>query len=195
MAIIETSLLENLDETVKISFDQNIASLIKAGAQISFIRSNIIRDTLKLASTIYSPEAYGTWKHLIEENPSKMHPPVLERFRSGASVDGPEYVKAWQDLEILRQNYITLTDKFDITLAPTTPILPPKTQDLLKNNSYFSERNLLTLRNTRLANLMGLPSLSLPTEINFCGLMLMGKPLQDIQLLSIGKKVESILKR
>ena len=97
-------------------------------------------------------------------------------------------------LEELKEHFLSLTSRFDVMLAPTTPILPPKTIDLIKNNSYFSEQNLLTLRNTRLANLLGFPALSLPTKTNFCGFMLMGKPLTDNFLLSIGKKVEQLLK-
>ncbi len=194
MAILQTNLLDDLDSTIKISFEESVESLKKSGAQISVIKSAVIEEILELSAYVYSPEAYGTWKHLIEKEPLKMHQPILERFRSGAKVDGPTYVKAWQTLEELKEHFLSLTARFDVMLAPTTPILPPKTIDLIKNNSYFSEQNLLTLRNTRLANLLGFPALSLPTKTNFCGFMLMGKPLTDNFLLSIGKKVEQLLK-
>ena len=193
-AVIETALLENLDNEVSVSFEYSLDLLTKSGIKIKRLKSNIISDALALSSLIFSPEAYCTWKDVIERNPEKMYPPILERFRSGQSVSGPSYVSAWKNLELLRKQYINLVNQFDVTLAPTTAIFPPKIESLLNNDKYFSERNLLTLRNTRFANLMGLPALTIPTETNFCGFMLMGKPFKDKSLLSIGKRIETILK-
>jgi aspartyl-tRNA(Asn)/glutamyl-tRNA(Gln) amidotransferase subunit A len=103
-------------------------------------------------------------------------------------------VRAWQNLEDLRRKYIKLVSEFDAILAPTTAILPPKINSLLSDNTYFSERNLLTLRNTRVANLMGIPAITIPTNDNFCGFMIMGNPFQEKSLLNIGKNMEKILK-
>ena len=193
-AVIETTLLENLDDEVSLSFENSIDLLKKRGVRITRLKSNIISDAMALSPLVFSPEAYGTWKDLIEKNPDKMHAPVLERFRSGQAVSGPSYVSAWQNLEQLREQYINLVSQFDATFAPTTAIMPPKIEPLLNNDVYFSERNLLTLRNTRFANLMGLPSLTIPTKTNFCGFMLMGKPFGEKSLLRTGKSMESILK-
>ena len=194
MAVIETTLLEKVDDGIKLCFEQTIEKLIKSGIKIVRIKSNVISDAMELSSTIFSPEAYGTWKDVIEKNPEKMHVPVLERFRSGADIDAPTYVRAWQNLEILRKKYIKLIEQFHVTLAPTTPIFPPETSKLLASNEYFSERNLLTLRNTRLANLMGLPALTIPTNTDFCGFMIMGKPFEETALLEVGKAIEGVLK-
>ena len=48
-------------------------------------------------------------------------------------------------------------------LLPTCPILPPDTARLLSDEAFFAAENLLTLRNTRIANLLDLPAISLPT--------------------------------
>ena len=194
LAVIETTLLDNLDNEVGVSFEHSLDLLTKRGVRITRLKSNIVSDAMALSALIFSPEAYGTWKYLIEKNPEKMHKPVLERFRSGQEVSGPSYVNAWQNLEKLREHYSSLVNQFDVTLAPTTALIPPKIEHLLNNDKYFSERNLLTLRNTRFANLMGLPALTVPTETNFCGFMLMGKPFGERSLLSIGQSVEAILK-
>lgn len=193
--VIETTLLDSLNNEVSDSFEHSLDLLSREGAKITRLKSNIISDAMALSSLVFSPEAYGTWKHLIEQHPEKMHPPVLERFRSGQVVSGPSYVQAWQNLEHLREQYMNLINEFDAALAPTTAITPPKIASLLNNHKYFLEQNLLALRNTRFANLMGLPALTLPTKTNFCGLMLMGKPFGEKSLLSIGKNVEDILKK
>ncbi|MDG2473752.1 MAG: amidase [Paracoccaceae bacterium] len=193
-AIIETLLLDKLDDKIAISFDKCLNSLANSGIQITRIKSSIISDAMALSSLVFSPEAYGTWKNVIEKDPTKMHPPVLERFRSGQNISGPDYVSAWQNLENLREKYIKLISNFDGILAPTTAILPPRINSLLSDNTYFSERNLLTLRNTRVANLMGIPAITIPTNDNFCGFMIMGNPFQEKSLLNIGNNMEKILK-
>ena len=193
-AVIETTLLENLDNEVSVSFENSLDLLSKHGVKITRLKSHIVSDAMELSSLVFTPEAYGVWKSLIEKNPNKMYKPILERFRSGQVVSGPTYVNAWRNLEKLREQYTNLVNQFDIILAPTTAIIPPKIKNLLNNDTYFSECNLLTLRNTRFANLMGLPALTIPTETNFCGLMLIGKSFGERSLLSIGKNIETILK-
>ena len=194
LAVLETSLLDTLDDKIAITFERCLNSLSKSGTQIAPIKSSIIYESMGLSSIVFSPEAYGTWKHIIEKNPTKMHPPVLERFRSGQKISGPDYVSAWQYLDELRKKFLELVSSFDACIAPTTAILPPEISKLLNDNEYFSERNLLALRNTRFANLMGLPALTLPTDSNFCGFMIIGKPFQEKELLNIGKDIERIIK-
>ena len=53
------------------------------------------------------------------------------------------------------------------------PNLPPNVERLLADPAYFAAENLLTLRNTRIANMLGLCALTLPTGIPSCGLMAM----------------------
>jgi aspartyl-tRNA(Asn)/glutamyl-tRNA(Gln) amidotransferase subunit A len=53
--------------------------------------------------------------------------------------------------------------------------------------------NLLALRNTRIANLMGLCALSLPTSQPSCGISLMGAAGEDARLLRLGAAAERAL--
>ncbi len=193
IGIVHTELLENLDNEIHHAFEISTKILSDLGVKLSYIKSTIITDTLSLAPRIFSPEAYGTWKDIIDNSPEKMYAPILSRFKSGNLISGPDYVRAWHDLTRLRNEFVHLTEEFDATMVPTTPILPPDISELLANDDYFSQKNLLTLRNTRLANMMGLPALSLPTSHNFCGLMIMGKPFGEIGLLRLGKAIETKL--
>jgi len=52
--------------------------------------------------------------------------------------------------------------------------------------------NLLALRNTRMANSLNLCALTLPTETDFSGLMLMGRPNNEYDLMNIGLAIEKI---
>ena len=193
LAIIKNFMLQDLDSEIRKNFEETIEFLRIKGIKIEFLETDIFSQAIDLGSQIISPEAYSTWQDLIEKNPSKMHKPILDRFRTGLRISAPAYIQSWQKLKTLRKKYAELTSKFNAILAPTTPILPPVTKDLLADDKYFSEQNLLALRNTRISNLLGLPSLTIPTKKDFCGLMLMGQPFEEINLLEIGRDLELLM--
>ena len=80
-----------------------------------------------------------------------------------------------------------------LIVLPSSPCLPPMTERLLADEAYFSERNLLALRNTRLGNLLTLSSITIPTGTPMCGLMLFAPPHAEERLLRIGRAIENAL--
>ena len=76
---------------------------------------------------------------------------------------------------------------------PTVANLPPNVARLLADPEFFAAENLLALRNTRVANLMGLCALTLPTGAPSCGLMAMAGPGQEARLLRVGAALERSL--
>ena len=74
-------------------------------------------------------------------------------------------------------------DQYDAVISPTCPITPPSVQKLLKMTIFLQNQIYFRWRNTRVANLLGLTSVTLPTEIDNCGLMLLSKPNDEINLL------------
>ena len=62
------------------------------------------------------------------------------------------------------------------------------------SDKFFTAENLLALRNTRIANLLGLPAISLPTGQPACGIMLMGRAGHDRGLLTIAAAAEAALR-
>jgi aspartyl-tRNA(Asn)/glutamyl-tRNA(Gln) amidotransferase subunit A len=63
----------------------------------------------------------------------------------------------------------------------------------MEDEEYYVTENLLTLRNTRVGNLMGLCAVTLPTGVASCGIMLCGTPFQEERLLRVAKAVEDVL--
>ncbi|MEL7206190.1 MAG: amidase, partial [Pseudomonadota bacterium] len=128
-----------------------------------------------------------------EASPEKMFPAILERFRSGKDFTAADYIAAWTKLEALQARWHARVAEFDAVLAPTAPILPPDRERLLRDDEYYVTENLLALRNTRIGNLMGVCSVSLPTAVPSCGLMLLGAPFAEEKLLRVAKAAESAL--
>ena len=147
-----------------------------------------------LSGVTFTAEAYAIWRDTIEAAPEKMFPPILERFRAGAQVQAPDYIAAWRRLEVLRRQWADRTAGFDAVILPTSPILPPNAERLLADHAYFMAENLLALRNTRIANMLGLCVLTLPTSQPSCGISIMAPAFAEGRLLRLGAAAEKALR-
>ncbi|UXU76155.1 MULTISPECIES: amidase [unclassified Paracoccus (in: a-proteobacteria)] len=176
------------------AFEDALRRLAQAGARITHAAPPCVAEALALAPRLFAPEAYGIWRDQIESAPELMYAPVLERFRGGGTVLAADYVAAWEQLAHLRADWARLVAGFDAVILPTAPILPPDVARLLAEPEFFARENLLALRNTRIANLLGLPAISLPTGHPACGLMLMGTTGGDRALLMAAAGVEAALR-
>ncbi|MDC0737930.1 amidase family protein [Cognatishimia sp. SS12] len=192
-AILETVVLEEVREAPQRGFDQAVARLRDAGCIIETINAPEIDSAMRLSAPLFTAEAYGLWKDQIEANPQVMFPEILARFRSGASVSGPDYVAAWHALDQYRSTWEARIAPYDAILAPTAPILPPNLERLMTDRDYYVTENLLALRNTRVGNLMNASAISLPTGVPSCGIMFMAAAGQDKRLLRIAAAAEKAL--
>ncbi|GAA6161713.1 amidase family protein [Ruegeria sp. HU-ET01832] len=184
---------DNLRDTPRAAYDSALERLRDAGAEIVPLEVPELTDAMALSGVLYTTEAYGLWRDVIEANPDAMYPEILERFRTGKNVSGADYIAAWSKLKASRAAWDAATSGFDAVLAPTAPILPPNLDRLLTDHDYYVTENLLALRNTRIGNLMGLAALTLPTGTPGCGLMMMGYPGSEEALLRIGSAAEAAL--
>lgn len=176
------------------AFEDAVDRLGRAGAQIAHVSTDWLDKAMALSPQLFAPEAYGIWRAQIEDAPELMWSPILERFRGGAEVSAPDYVAAWESLARIRRKWIKeVVGGYDAVLLPTVPILPPATERLMTDGAAFVRANLLTLRNTRIANLLGLPAITLPTGHPACGISLLGHAGQDRHLLRVAAGAEVAL--
>ncbi|NDW45877.1 amidase [Ruegeria sp. PrR005] len=193
LAVLQTVALDDLRDPPGAAFDTAVRKLSKAGAEIVPLHIPELADAMPLSPVLYTGEAYGLWRDVIEANPGAMYAEILERFRAGRNFTAPDYVAAWAKLDAARAAWDMATAGFDAVLAPTAPIMPPDRDRLMQDHDYYVSENLLALRNTRIGNLMGLCALSLPTGTPGCGLMLMGRPDCEEALLRTGAAAERAL--
>ncbi len=184
---------DDLREAPANAYEDALARLKEAGAEIVPLDVPELNEAMSLSGVLYTTEAYGLWRDVIEANPEAMYPEILERFRMGKAYSGPDYVAAWSKLTACRQAWDAASAGFDAVLAPTAPILPPNLDRLMNDHDYYVTENLLALRNTRIGNLMGLAALTLPTGTPGCGLMMLGYPGSEEALLRLGSAAESAL--
>ncbi|RVV96723.1 amidase [Mesobaculum littorinae] len=192
LAVLDTLAMDDIEDAPRAAFEAAVDRLHEAGAQVTRLSLPAVAAANALSPKLFAPEGYGVWGALIEADPEVMFPPVRERFRGGATVTAAEYVAAWRQLDALKADYAAATAGVDAVLIPTAPILPPKAA-ALEVDEEFARANMMTLRNTRIGNLMGLAVITLPTGRDACGISLMGPPRSEPRLLRLAAAVERAL--
>jgi len=122
-----------------------------------------------------------------------MFPEILDRFRSGKDTLARDFLGAWHELHALQQVWLEKTAQYDAVILPSSPILPPNLERLMTDSDYYVTENLLSLRNTRIGNLMGLAGLTLPTDVPSAGIMFLAAPNSEEKLLRLGVAAEAAL--
>lgn len=192
LVVLETVALDDVREASHAGFEMAVERLRAAGARVERRAIPAVAEALALAPKVVPSEAYGVWGAEIEARPELMYPEVRERFRCGRDVSAPDYVAAWRALDLCRSCYLAETADVDAVILPSVPLLPPAQAALEADGDFFAAENLLALRNTRIANLLGLCSLTLPTGIPSTGLMLFAPPMQEERLLRLGRAIEPL---
>ena len=110
-----------------------------------------------------------------------------------------EYDKELNLLQKIRANLIEEFNKFlknNFLIMPTVTIKPPILEKC-KDSEFYDEANLISLRNTTLANYMNGCSISIPYFENKkpIGIMLNAITNEDDTLLSISSEIEKVLQK
>ncbi len=187
---------ESIDSEIKVAFDFAKKKMSENGYEL--IEMNVpVLDLYKkvpiwqFASVECATEyfyLYNKKKHLIDPN-------VLRRIERAKEVTAVEY----NLLKKVRENLIVEFNQFlqnNILLMPTVSIKPPLLEKC-KDSQFYDEANLISLRNTTLANYMNSCSISIPYFKNKkpIGIMLNAITNEDDYLLSISSKIEKVLKK
>lgn len=193
LAVVNTVFMQDVRDAPLAAFESAVERMQAAGAIVERIEVDAVQEALDCAGPLIPTEAYGLWRDVIEANPDAMFSEVLKRFRLGADVSGPDYVAAWAALEAARFGYDAAVAGYDAVIVPTGANLPPNLERLNTEDDYYRTENLMTLRNTRIGNLLGLSALTLPTGVPSCGVMLMMPPDCEEALLRLGAAAEAAL--
>lgn len=193
LMVLDTIAPDDVRAAPAAAFDSAVGRLRDAGAVIEHRTFPQLVDAFNVAGQLYAADSYGWWRDLVEAHPEKMFPQILERVRGGQSVSGPDFAVGWNLLRDIRKQYAAATAGFDAVILPTAPILPPNADRLLNDDAYYKSENLLALRNTRIANLMDVCAVTLPTGTPSCGIMFNGRAGGEAQLLRLCAAAEVAL--
>lgn len=137
----------------------------------------------------------------MQAHPQNYSPMTLAHLEAGNQLQGVDLLKA-QRLRAYFQHYLLEnSDQWDALVLPTLPVIAPKIGDEWQ---VFGGRNVTTQDSMTwfcwIGNLSGLPCVSLPVTTDAVsglpiGMMLMGKPGKDEDLLSAARWVDDHLRQ
>ena len=120
--------------------------------------------------SLQSAESYAYHRKWIAETPELYQPETLRRIRSGENINHTETLQREQ--QKIRQEIGAVFGQVDVLVTPTTPIPSPTVAELKQHPELLRPREIVLLRNTRPANVWGLPAISVP-----CGFTTTGLPI------------------
>ncbi len=197
VAVPENYVLDGMDDTVGATFDRVLSILSSAGARLVRTRFPELDElpAINAKGGFAAAEAYAWHRALLGEHGDKYDPRIRVRIGRGAAMTATDYLELVAARGRLIAGFDGRAEMFDVIAMPTSPILPARIADLDDEHEY-GRVNLLGLRNTAVTNFLDRCAISLPCHHPGeppVGLMLMGKTMEDAQLLSVAAGVEALL--
>jgi aspartyl-tRNA(Asn)/glutamyl-tRNA(Gln) amidotransferase subunit A len=175
---------EGIDSEVAAAVEIAIDDLQSLGCVLAEIELRVDTDR-----TLQAAEAYNCHREWIASSSALYHPETLRRLRTGENIPPDQYSSALRELAHIRQEIAAIFESVDLLVTPTTPVTAPRLSDLTSNFDQLRPTELLLLRNTRPANVWGLPAISVPcgstSEGLPIGLQIMGPMGHDDRVLHL----------
>jgi aspartyl-tRNA(Asn)/glutamyl-tRNA(Gln) amidotransferase subunit A len=174
IALASGKLVELADTGVRDALRQAAVIFGELGASVEEVTLDGPREAWSMYSTILTADAAAYHRQRLEDNPDGFSPDALATLRRGLATSAVDYALARRTQAILRRQCERLFDRYDLILLPTTPTAAPLEQPPVVSTGVVPPPTLFTAY----ANVVGIPSLSLP-----CGFTPEGMPI-GLQLLA-----------
>jgi aspartyl-tRNA(Asn)/glutamyl-tRNA(Gln) amidotransferase subunit A len=180
---------EGLHPEIETAVNAALKEIGKLASSVRDIEMPASNDT-----TILRAEAYAYHAENVKKSPELYQPETLKRIRSGEDVTVATYIQARRQVEQYRHNIRKLFATVDLLVTPTTPVPPFTISELLADMDKLRTKEVLTLRNTRPFNILGLPTISVPCGFTKSGLpiglQISGAPWAEANVLRLAHAYE-----
>lgn len=105
----------------------------------------------------------------MEKWKSSVDPIVRSRFAAIEAVPAKEYIARVQRIGEMAAEAKPVFNQIDAIVGPTIPITPPKIADLQSVDAYQA-KNLMSLRNTSVGNILALSGVTIPAGLDAAGM-------------------------
>ena len=185
LGLLSTTVGDGLEDAPARALDDALARLSRAGARVAPLALPGLPRAYDLGGPLYTAEACAAWLPHLDAARGTMFAPVLARLEAGRAVLAMDWLAAMEELRAIRREAHAAMAGLDAVACATSAILPPRVDAVADDPEAFRERNLMALRNARMANLLGLASVTIPTGRSACGLMLSALPGGEARLLRL----------
>jgi aspartyl-tRNA(Asn)/glutamyl-tRNA(Gln) amidotransferase subunit A len=148
--------------------------------------------TLFGRANISAVELFMRLRNQLTEQPQLFDPAVGPRIMAGKDVTAVDYLEIRMEYQRLQKQVVRTLDTVDALVTPTTPFAALPVSEV--DSEAFARLNLLSLRNTVPANLLGLCAITLPCGFTDgglpLGLQLIGRPFEERRILLLAHAFE-----
>jgi len=196
IGIPDSYYFDRLDSEVGTAALDAIQVLKRLGAAVKKISIPLLPEASMAAFIILLAEGAATLEKWHRTRAGDLGNDVRSRLNLGAAVMAVQYLKAQAVRRRVRENFFRAFQKVDVIVTPQLPITAPKLNQGTVSWGKKSEAvpSALT-RFTRVYNLVGIPSLSIPCGFSTAGLriglQIAGKPFAEGTVLKVGHAYES----
>jgi aspartyl-tRNA(Asn)/glutamyl-tRNA(Gln) amidotransferase subunit A len=155
----------DLDAEVASAVEDALGVLRSLGNDLLEIEIYVPTDRILQAA-----ESYAYHREFISRSPELYQPETLRRIRTGEDISAAQVEQAERELKQTRSEIGKVFERVDFLVTPTAPIPAPAISDLKSDPNALRPCELVLLRNTRPANVWGLPAISIPCGFTKAGL-------------------------
>ena len=192
--IIRIGVLEddivNADDTVRGLFESLIPALSGMDVVLEPVVLSDSIPIIEVSSTILFYEASRVHADILEHKASELSPLVLERLTDGSRITPQAYREALAGRQAILRQVEETFQNVDLLINPTVPIVAPLVEEAADPATVGN-----LVRHTRLANVIGNPTISVPVPSPSLpvGLQIMAGRGHDALLLSVAQEIEEMM--
>lgn len=196
VGIPDTYYFDRRDPEVRAAVRKAIWVCKELGAAVKKISIPHLPEASVAAFIIFLAEGTASLEKWHRTRPMDLGDDVRSRLNLGAAVTAAQYLKAQTIRRLIREIFSRVFQKVDVILTPQLPITAPRlTQGSVSWGKKTEAVPSALTRFTRIYNLVGIPSLSLPCGFSSSGLpiglQVAGKPFDEATVLKVGHAYES----
>jgi len=198
IGVPDTFFWDDCDPGIAESVELALKELKTARARVQTLNLDRTDDAFNLfrKGGLTPPELYAFLHDTLPEWLESLDPSVRQRVEGGKDIPAWEYVQRRTDLYNIGTAAAEQLRSVDVMAVPTVATTAPALSEIAEPTAYATA-NIKALRNTCIANLLGLCSLTLPVGVDKngipVGMMLMAGPGQELELLRCALGIEAVL--
>ena len=195
VGVPDTFYFDQIEPEVKAGVKKAIDGLKDLGAEVRPVRIPDLDEASTAALLILSSEAASCLEKFHRTRPSDIGEDVRARLDLGALHLATHYVKAQRVRRIVQENFSRVLTEVDVLVTPGVSITAPRLEEsIVRLDDDDVPVGVALTRCTRIYNLVGLPSVSVPVGLSQAGLpigiQIAGRPFDEELVLRVAEAYE-----
>lgn len=174
--------LDAATDTVRAAVDGAVEALAARGCELVDITWPDPARAREVSTTVMWAEAAAVNRNLLDEVPHLLGADVLARLMTGASITSGAYDEAVREAAAITAEVRATLATVDGVVGPTVPVVAPTVETARADDALPAR----LVSNTRLANLAGVPALTVPLPSTALPVGLQIVANSDTDLLGVG---------